>query len=93
MAETRRFKLGVRSRTPVDLEALGRNISRLPEPHRRLIAPLYERVVDSFRLRSRILAVAKEALERFRLEMACTQFDLEVTRRERELLKKQIDGA
>jgi hypothetical protein len=92
MNRTPRFRIGPKSTVPVDLEELGRQLAQLPEGQRAPLMPLYERILDSYRLRTHILNVAKEALERVRLEMACLEFDLEVTRREKETLKKQIEG-
>ena len=37
--------------------------------------------------RARVLTIAKDALERYRLDLAATRFDLEATRREREALR------
>ena len=87
-----RFQTGPKFRLPNDLEELGRKLAEVPDPHRQALSQHYERVVESFRLRSRIMNVAKEALERIRLEVACLQFDLDVTRREKEALLKQIEG-
>ena len=87
-----RFQLGAAQRLPGELEDLGRRLSELPEPHAKSLKPLYERVVEGFRLRSRIMNVAKEALERIRLEVACLQFDLDVTRREKDQLERKLDG-
>lgn len=92
MKHTPRFQLGPKITLPSDLDELGRKLAQLPEPHRQALLPLYERVAESFRLRNRITSVAKEALERIRLELACLQFDLEVTRREKDSLKKQLEG-
>ena len=91
MAHTPRFQIGQPFRLPNDLEELGRKLDELPDPHRQALTPLYNRVIESFRLRNRIMNVAKEALERIRLEVACLQFDLDVTRQERESLKKQLE--
>ena len=38
------------------------------------------------------MSLARDALERFRLDLAMLEFDLEVTRRERESLKAMLDG-
>ncbi len=92
MNYTPRFQVGPKYGLPADLEELGRQLAALPDAHRDNLLALYERVLDSFRLRSRILTVAKEALERIRLELTCIQFDLEVTRREKDSLKRQIEG-
>ena len=91
MAHTPRFQIGPPIRLPSDLEELGRKLGDLPEPQRQALTPLYNRVIESFRLRNRIMNVAKEALERIRLEVACLQFDLEVTRKEKDVLKKQLE--
>ena len=66
-------------------------IDALPAEHRAHFRELYERIVESFRLRSRIMHVAKDALERIRLEVTCLQFDLEVTRREKAELRQQLE--
>ncbi len=92
MAQTPRFQAGNFVRLPNELEELGRRLRELPEPHGGTLVSLFERVAEGFRLRNRIMNVAKDALERIRLEVACMQFDLEVTRREKESLQKQIDG-
>lgn len=92
MTHMPRFQSGPKLRLPNDLEELGRKLAELPEPQRHALLQHHDRVVESFRLRSRIMNVAKEALERIRLEVACLQFDLEVTRREKETLQKQIEG-
>ncbi len=86
-----RFQIGSQTRLTSDIEELGRKVSALPEPHRQQLTTLYDRVVENFRLRTRIMNVAKEALERMRLEVACLQFDLDVTRREKESLQDDTD--
>jgi hypothetical protein len=91
VANTPRYQISSKFRMPGDLEELGHKLEQLPEEQRQVLQPIFERVVESFRLRNRIMNVAKEALERIRLEVSCMQFDLEVTRRERESLKKQIE--
>jgi hypothetical protein len=92
MAQPPRFQIGAQFRLPAELEELNRRISALPESDRQNLLPVLERVLESFRVRNRIMNVAKEALERIRLEVACLQFDLDVTRREKELLQRQLDG-
>ncbi|HID21024.1 MAG TPA: transcriptional regulator [Planctomycetaceae bacterium] len=91
MPQVPRFRAKASDVLPQDLELLGRRIARLPEPSRSELMPIYERVVESFRLRGKILSVAKEALEQLRLELAFLQFDLEATRREKEALEQQRD--
>jgi hypothetical protein len=91
MARTPRFQVGTPATPPTDLAELGRRIDGLPESDRQALRPIFDRVAESFRLRTRIMNVAKEALETIRLEMSVLRFDLEATRREKETLKKQID--
>jgi hypothetical protein len=91
MAQAPRFQPGPSLATPTDLIELGRRIDALPENERHELRALYERVAESFRLRTRIMNVAKEALESIRLEMSFLRFDLEATRREKESLQKRID--
>ena len=91
MGHPPRFQVVPQPRLPTDLEELGRRIDLLPEPHRQDLRPFLDRIAESFLLRTRIMNVAREALERIRLEVACMQFDLEVTRREKEALQKQLE--
>jgi hypothetical protein len=91
MARTPRFQIGAPVAQPTDLVELGRRIDTLAEADRQALRPIFERVAESFRLRTRIMNVAKEALETIRLELTVLRFDLEATRREKETLKKQID--
>jgi hypothetical protein len=92
MAHMPRFQVEPQVKIPNDLEELGRKIDALPDCERQSLRPIYERVLEGFRLRNRIMNVAKDALERIRLEVACLQFDLEVTRREKETLQQRLDG-
>jgi hypothetical protein len=91
VAHMPRFQIGSQTRLTSDIEELGRKVNALPEPHRQQLTTLYDRVVENFRLRTRIMNVAKEALERMRLEVACLQFDLDMTRREKESLQDDLD--
>ena len=92
MAHSPRFQVGPVTKIPSDLEDLEQKINRLPERERQSLRPLFDRVLEGFRLRNRILNIAKDALERIRLEVVCLQFDLEVTRREKESLQKKLEG-
>lgn len=89
MARTPRFQNGPTNVPPTDLVELGNRIDSLSEQERQSLRPIYERVAESFRLRTRIMNVAKEALETIRLEMSFLRFDLEATRREKESLEKK----
>jgi hypothetical protein len=51
----------------------------------------YQRVLDAFRRRRRILSLVQEALSQLRLDIKYLMFDLEVTRRERDELRETTD--
>lgn len=69
---------------PTDLTRLVAEVGGLPEPQRRQLEPLIERVVESTKRRRRILTLVQDALSQLRLDMKYLMFDLEATRRERD---------
>ena len=75
---------------PRELIELGRQIAALPESGQRQLEPSYNLVVDSVR-RRRILALVQEALAQLRLDIKYLMFDLEVTRRERDELRQELE--
>ena len=77
---------------PIDLNDLITEINDLPEEYReRLTRPL-NRVVEYTKRRRRILNLIQEALSQLRMDMKYLIFDLDATRRERDLYKKTLDG-
>jgi hypothetical protein len=78
---------------PAELIALRERISALPASARAELEPLIEEVVEQAEFRGRSMAIAREALERFRLDLAATRFDLEATRREREALRARLGAS
>jgi hypothetical protein len=48
-------------------------------------------VIESIRRRRRILTLVQEALSQLRLDIKYLMFDLEVTRKERDELKQQLE--
>ena len=48
-------------------------------------------VLEQARFRGRVLWVARDALERLRLDLEMARFDLDVTRRERENLRRLLE--
>lgn len=76
---------------PRELVDLGQRIAQLPEPQYRELEQAYVRVVDCVRRRRRILELVQEALSQLRLDIKYLMFDLEVTRKERDELKAQLD--
>jgi hypothetical protein len=69
---------------PEELVALRDRIREQPEDVRAELEPLIDEVFEHAQFRGRVLAIAREALERFRLDLTALRFDLDVTRRERD---------
>jgi hypothetical protein len=78
-------------RIPVELVELKQKIQSQPLDIRAELEPLVEDALEHARFRGRAMSLARDALERFRLDMANLEFDLEVTRREREALKEMLE--
>lgn len=74
---------------PKDIVELTQIVASLPTQYRCEIEPVVERVTESTRRRRRILALVQEALSQLRLDMKYLVFDLEATRRERDVYRKQ----
>ena len=68
---------------PSELVVLKQRIQEQPAPVRAELEPLIDDVMEHALFRSRVMLIAREALERFRLDLAALRFDLEATRRER----------
>ena len=51
----------------------------------------FEKVADTVRRRHRILLLVQEALSQLRLDIKYMMFDLEVTRKERNELREQLE--
>ncbi len=77
---------------PNDLSELILRVQALPENCRQGIEPTLERVVEFTRRRRRILNLIQDALIQLRLDMKYLVFDLEATRRERDDLRRKLDG-
>jgi hypothetical protein len=68
---------------PTELVALKGRIQDQPAAVRAELEPLIDEVLEHAVFRSRVMLIAREALQRFRVDLAAAQFDLEVTKRER----------
>jgi nitric oxide reductase activation protein len=75
---------------PVELLELRDRVQAQPVEVRAELEPLMEDVLEHSRFRGRILSVARDALERLRLDLELTRFDLDATRREREMLRQRL---
>jgi len=68
---------------PSELVVLKERIQEQPAAVRAELEPLIDDVMEHALFRHRVMLIAREALERFRLDLASLRFDLEATRRER----------
>ena len=80
-----------RDMVPAELLELKARIRAMPDEVRAQLEPLADDACEQARFRGRALSVAREALERFRLDLAAVEFDLAATRRERESLRRLFD--
>jgi hypothetical protein len=78
---------------PQELVRLRERIGSLPARLRAELGPLAEDAVEQALFRGRVLSVAREGLERYRLDLAIVRFDLDATRREREALRRRLESA
>lgn len=77
--------------TPAELLDLQKVIDTLPPAQRVAVLPAFQRVVESTNRRRKILQLVQESIGQLRLDMKYLVFDLEATRRERDLYQKQIE--
>jgi hypothetical protein len=75
---------------PVELLELRERLLAQPAAVRAELEPLLDDVLEHARFRGRILSVARDALERLRLDLEMALFDLDATRRERETLRRLL---
>jgi hypothetical protein len=80
-----------RAELPREVLELGRRISALPPAAAKDVEAAYVQVVDCVHRRRRLLNLVQEALAELRLDIKYLMFDLDVTRRERDQLKAQLD--
>lgn len=76
---------------PVELLELRERVQAQADDVRAELEPLMEDVLEHARFRGRILSVARDALERLRLDLEMALFDLDATRRERETLRRLLN--
>lgn len=76
--------------TPVELNDLMTAIDALPAAQRVVLSAPMQRVLESTTRRRRILQLVQEALGQLRLDMKYLVFDLEATRRERDMYRQQL---
>lgn len=77
---------------PAELTELERRVRALPAPIRAELEPIVAEALEDARFRGRVLAIARDALVRLRLDLVLARFDLEETRREREDLRRLLSS-
>lgn len=75
---------------PAELAELNDRVRALPPAVRAELEPVVAEVLEQARFRGRVLTVARDALERLRLDLELARFDLDATRREREHLRRLL---
>jgi hypothetical protein len=76
---------------PAELLELHERVQAQPEGVRAELEPLVEQAMEHALFRRRVLTVARDALEQFRLDLELARFDLDATRRERESLLQRLE--
>ena len=76
---------------PREIVDLAAAIFQLSPAHRERIDPALARVIDSTKRRRRILSLVQDALSQLRLDMKYLAFDLEATRRERDVYRRKFE--
>ena len=71
---------------PTELVALKERILGQPAKVRAELEPLIDEVLEHAMFRNRVMIIARDALQQFRLDMASLRLDLEATRRESQLI-------
>jgi nitric oxide reductase activation protein len=78
---------------PAELLELRERVRALPPELRTELEPIVAEALEHARFRDRVLSVARDALEQLRLDLEMARFDLDATRREREDLRRLIEGS
>lgn len=71
---------------PTELIELKERIQGQPASVRAELEPLIDEVMEHAMFRHRVMMIARDALERFRLDLASVRFDRDVMQRERAAL-------
>jgi hypothetical protein len=85
----RQEKARATDQLPVELVELKERVTQQPAAIRAELEPLVDEALEDARFRRNAMSLAQDALARFRLDLALLEFDLELTRRERERLRRR----
>ena len=75
---------------PQELKELHVHIGQLPVYWRDKLLPLCDRLAQYTRLQHRLVRIAQDAVDQLQLDVKYLNFDLEVTRRERDDLLREL---
>ena len=75
-----------------ELEELCQLVKSSRSTRRRRLETLCDKVADMWERQKRLVQAAQEAWDQLHLDFKYLQFDLEVTRRERDALRAQLKG-
>ena len=76
---------------PQELAELSNRLDLLPRTLRESLVPLCDRVCHFTRLQSRLVKIAQDAVDQLQLDIKYLLFDVEVTRRERDSLRQELE--
>jgi hypothetical protein len=68
---------------PTELVELKDRIAGQPDQVRAALEPLIDEVLEHAMFRSRVMLIAREALQRYRVDLSAMRFDLDAIKRER----------
>jgi hypothetical protein len=75
---------------PLELKELQGHLTQAPHPWREKLLPLCERLAQYTRLQHRLVRIAQDAVDQLQLDVKYLTFDLEVTRKERDELLREL---
>jgi hypothetical protein len=76
---------------PQELTDLRSHLESLPLHLRAKMMPLCDRVCHIARLQSRLVQIAQDTVDQLHLDVKYLLFDLDVTRRERDTLRQELE--
>jgi hypothetical protein len=77
---------------PKEIAELRQELEHLPRSLRDRMLPLCDRVCHFIYLQSRLLEVAQETVDRLQLDVKYLMFDVDMTKRERDLLRDELEN-
>ncbi|HYT87737.1 MAG TPA: hypothetical protein VEL76_03360 [Gemmataceae bacterium] len=80
-----------REELPPELIQLRTQIDQLSWAQQQKLLPLCEKVCQFVTLQGRLIRIAQEAVDQLHLDVKYLLFDLEVTRRERDELREELE--